>query len=81
VVRKVIPIELIGFENRYFYMICVNLKSIGVIFGMLSNYQGSQLGKTVSRPRLSHAPVPRVSYPINLKPFVEKVYILDLLAT
>ena len=60
-VRKVIPVELVGFENRYFCMICVNLKSIGAIFGILSNYQGSQLGKTVSRPRLSHAPVPRVS--------------------
>jgi len=60
VVRKVIPVELVGFENRYFCMICVNLKLIGAIFGILSNYQGSQLGKTVSRPRLSHAPVPRV---------------------
>jgi len=37
VVRKVIPVELIGFENRYFCMIYVNLKSIRVIFGMLSN--------------------------------------------
>jgi hypothetical protein len=36
-VRKVIPIEFVGFENRYFCMICINLKSIGVIFGMLSN--------------------------------------------
>jgi hypothetical protein len=59
-VRKVILIELIGFENRYFCMIYMNLKLIKAIFGMLSNYQGSQLGKTVSRPRLSHAPVPRV---------------------
>jgi hypothetical protein len=36
-VRKAIPIELVRFKNRYFYMICVNLKSIRAIFGMLSN--------------------------------------------
>ena len=36
-VRKVIPVELVEFENRYFYMIYVNLKSIRAIFGMLSN--------------------------------------------
>jgi hypothetical protein len=37
VVRKVIPVELVGFENRYFCMICMNLKSIRAIFSMLSN--------------------------------------------
>jgi len=37
VVRKVIPIELVGFKNRYFYMIYVNLKLIRAMFGRLSN--------------------------------------------
>jgi hypothetical protein len=40
VVRKVIPVELVGFENRYFCMICVDLKSNGVVFVELFNYKG-----------------------------------------
>jgi hypothetical protein len=37
VVRKVIPVELVGFENRYFCMICMDLKSIGAVFVKLFN--------------------------------------------
>ena len=39
-VRKVIPVELVGFENRYFCMICVNLKSIELVVVDLFNYKG-----------------------------------------
>jgi len=40
VVRKVIPIELVGFENRYFCMICTNLKLIKLVVVKLFNYKG-----------------------------------------
>jgi len=40
-VRKVIPIELIGFENRYFYIIYINLKLIKLVVIKLFNYKGS----------------------------------------
>jgi hypothetical protein len=40
VVRKVIPVELVEFENRYFCMICVNLKLVEPVVVELFNYKG-----------------------------------------
>jgi len=40
VVRKVIPLELVGFENRYFCMIFTNLKLIELVVIKLFNYKG-----------------------------------------
>jgi len=40
VVRKVIPIELVGFENIYFCMVCTNLKLIELVVVKLFNYKG-----------------------------------------
>lgn len=39
-VRKVIPVKIVGFENRYFCMICTNLKLIELVVVELVDYKG-----------------------------------------